>query len=164
MARSAFADNALRGAAAGAAPRAAAAAPPPSAVAQRYGVAKVLAQARSTAGCYAVTTDSAVALPPRLWLDSSRVAQTATLQRSRAAAADAAVMERHGVSEIVSDARRSIAGAYWAPRGDGSIRLALPAIALEVDLLPASASTLEGATVVGNRSVSVTLRRVDCGQ
>jgi hypothetical protein len=156
MARSALADNAVRGAAAGAVPRAAAAAPP-SAVTERVGAAKVLAEARSTtAGCYAVTADSALALPSRLWLDSSLVAQSATSQERS--------IERHGVSEIVSDARRSIPGASWAPRGDGSIRLSLPAIALDVDLLPASASTLVGATAVGNRSVSVTLRRVECGQ
>ena len=163
MARSALADNAIRGAAAGAAPRAVAAAPP-SAVTQRYGAAKRFAEPRSTAGCYEVTTDSTVGLPPRLWLDSSLVAQTAMLQRSRAADAAAAVVVRHGVSEIVSDARRSIAGAYWAQRADGSIRLSLPAIALDVDLRPASPSTLVGATMVGNRSVSVTLRRVDCSQ
>jgi hypothetical protein len=161
-AQSAAADNAVRGAVAAAAPRAAAAAPP-SATGQLYGPTRGLMDARSTAGCYDATTDSAVALPPRLWLDSSLVAQPATLQRSRAPA-DSHLMERRGVSEIVNNARRSIVGAYWAPQPDGSIRLSLPAIAVNVDLRPVSASTLAGAAAVGDRSVSVTLRRAECSR
>jgi hypothetical protein len=155
-------DNAMRGAVAGAASRAPAAAPP-SAVAQRFDAAKVLPDPRSVAGCYLVTSDSAIALPTRLWLDSAVVAQPAMLQRSRAAAADAGMMERHGVSEIVNDGRRSIAGAFWSPRGDGSIRVSLTASLVEMDLRPASASTLVGTAAVGGRSTSVTLRRAECG-
>ena len=155
-------DNTVRGAVAGAASRAPAAAPP-SAVAQRFDAAKVLPDPRSTAGCYLVTTDSAISLPTRLWLESAVVAQSAMLQRSRAAAADAGTMERHGVSEIVNDGRRSIAGAFWSPRGDGSIRVSLPASLVEMDLRPASASTLVGTAAVGGRSTSVTLRRAECG-
>ena len=161
VARNAVADNAARGAAATATASPAPAAPP-SAVAQRLGAAKLSPVARSAAGCYAVTTDSAIALPPRLWLDSSVVPQPAML-RSRAAAADAAAPERRGVSVIANDARRSIAGAYWTPRSDGSIRLLLPASSVNVDLFPASASTLVGAMPLGERSATVTLRRVECG-
>jgi hypothetical protein len=161
-AQSAAADNAVRGGVAGAAPRAAAAAPPPSrAAGQRYAEAKMIADVRSTAGCYDVIADSAAALPPRLWLDSSLVAQPALLQRSRASA-DASVIEKRVVSAIGNDTRRSIAGGYWVQRTDGSIRLSLPAIGLNVDLLPASASTFVGAAAVGDRSVSVTLRRANC--
>jgi hypothetical protein len=123
----------------------------------------MLTDPRSTAGCYDVSADSAVALPPRLWLDSSLVAQPAMLQRSKAPA-DSRLMERRGVSEIANNARRSIVGAYWAPRPDGSIRLSLSAIGVNVDLRPASASTLAGAAVVGDRSVSVTLRRTECSR
>jgi hypothetical protein len=155
-------DNAVRGAVAGAASRAPAVAPP-SAVAKRFDAAKVLPEPRLAAGCYLVTTDSAISLPTRLRLDSAFVAQQATLQRSRAAAADAATMERHGVSEIVNDGRRSIAGAFWSPRGDGSIRVSLPASLVEMDLRPASASTLVGTATIGGRSTSVTLRRAECG-
>lgn len=155
-------DNAVRGAVAGAASRAPAAAPP-SAVAQRFDAAKVLPDPRSAAGCYLVTTDSAISLPTRLWLDSAVVAQPAMLQRSRAAAADAGMMERHGVSEILNDARRSISGAFWSPRGDGSIRVSLPAILVEMDLRPTSASALVGTAAIGGRSTSVTLRRAECG-
>ena len=153
------ADNAARGAMAGAA-RAAAA--PPSVAAEQSAPAKGLADARPVAGCYSVTTDSAITLPRRLWLDSALAARPAMLQRSEAAA-DAAALERHGVSEIANDARHQIAGAYWTPRRDGSIRLSLPANALTVDLLPASPSTLGGAAVIGGRTVSVTLRRAECG-
>lgn len=145
LARSAVADNASRGAVAGAASRAPAA-PPPSATAQRFSEAKVLADPRSIAGCYIVTADSAVSLPPRLWLDS------------------ALSMGRRGVSEMVNDAQRSIPGAYWAPLGDGSIRLSLPALAQNADLRPATVSTFVGAVVVGGRSATVTLRRAECGR
>ena len=161
LARSAVADNAARGAVAGAAPRAAAAAPPSSAD-QRYVEMRTVAVARSTAGCYDVTTDSAIVLPRRLWLDSSLVAQPAQLQQSRAMA-DATVMGRRGVSESVNDARRSIAGAFWTLRPDGSIQLSLPAVGLNVDLLPASIGTLVGTAVMGDRTVLVTLRRAECG-
>ena len=161
-AQSAVADNAARGAVAGAAPRAAAAAPP-SVAGQRYGPARRLADARSTAGCYDVSGDSTVALPRRLWLDSSLAAQPAMLQRS-GVQADAPIMERRGVSEVVNDARRSVAGGYWAPQRDGSIRLLLPAFGLNVDLLPTSPSTLAGSASVGGRSMTVTLRRADCGR
>ena len=162
MARSAVADNAARGAVAGAAQPAPAV--PPSAAAQRYSPSKVLADARSIAGCYVVIADSAISLPPRLWLDSSLVARAAMLQqRQRAAAEDVAATERHGVSEVANEGRRSIAGAYWLPRPDGSIRLSLPASSVTVDLFPASASTLVGAMAVGNRTATVTLRRAECG-
>lgn len=152
MARSLVADNAARGAVAGVVPRAAAA--PPSAATRQYDAARRLPDARSIAGCYVVATDSAITLPARLWLDSALVAQTPTLQRS---------LDRHGVSEIANATRRSIAGAYWAPRPDGSIRLSLPASSVNVDLAPVSASTLVGAMTVGGRSLTVTLRRAECG-
>jgi hypothetical protein len=155
-------DNAVRGAVAGAASRAPAAAPP-SAVAQRFDAAKVLPDSRSAAGCYLVTTDSAISLPTRLWLDSAIVAQPAMLQRSKAAAADAGTMERHGVSEVVNVGRRSISGAFWSPRADGSIRVSLPANLVELDLRPVSASMLAGTAAIGGRSTSVTLRRAECG-
>lgn len=162
MVRSAVADNATRGAVAGAAQPAPSA--PPSAAAQRYSPSQGVADARSIAGCYVVIADSAIGLPPRLWLDSSLVAQAAMLQqRQKAAAADAAAPERHGVSEIANAGRRSIAGAHWLPRPDGSIRLSLPASSVNVDLFPTSGSTLVGAMAAGNRSVTVTLRRVECG-
>ena len=161
--RSAVAENVVRGGVAGAAPRAAAAAPPPSALGQQFNEAKTVADARSIAGCYDVTADSAVALPPRLWLDSSLIAQTATLQRSRALA-DARAIERRGVSALVNDTRQSIADAYWAPRGDGSIRLSLPAIGLNLELQPGSASTLTGTAAVGGRMTKVMLRRTSCSQ
>ena len=163
MARSAVADNALRGAVAGAAPRAAAAAPPPAA-SQVYAPTKSLAEVRSLAGCYAVTTDSTLAFPRRLWLDSVLVAQPPVAQqRARTSLADAAGAERYVVSDIVSDARRSLAGAYWAPRPDGSIRLSLPAISRSVDLRVTSESTLVGVMSVGDRVATVTLRRAECG-
>ena len=162
MARSAVADNALRGAVAGAAQPAPAA--PPSVAAQRYSPSKGLADARSIAGCYVVITDSAISLPLRLWLDSSLVAQPAMLQqRPKAATTDAAMTERHALSEIVNDARRSIMGAYWVPRRDGSVRLSVPASSVNVDLFPASASTLVGMLAIGDRSATVTLRRAECG-
>ena len=161
-AQSAVADNAVRGAVAAAAPRAAAAAPP-SAAGQRSSEPKVLTDPRSTAGCYDVISDSVVTLPPRLWLDSSLVAPPAMLQRSRAPA-DSRLVERRGVSEVVNNARRSVAGAYWAPQPDGSIRVSLPAIGVNLDLRPASASTLVGAAALGNRSVSVTLHRTECSR
>jgi hypothetical protein len=144
------------------APRAAAIVAAPAAVDQRYGAPKLLADARSSAGCYAVITDSAMALPRRLWLDSSLVNAAATSQSSRAAV-DALAMERRGVSEIANDVRRSIPEAYWVPRRDGSIRLSLPGIPMGVDLLPASASTFAGTAAVGDRSITVALRRVECG-
>ena len=153
-----IADNTVRGAVGGAA-RAAAA---PPAAAEQYTPPKSLADARSVAGCYIVTSDSAITLPRRLWLDSALVSRPAMLQRAEAAA-DAAVLERHGVSEIANDARHQIAGAYWTPRRDGSIRLSLPANALTVDLLPAPTSTFGGAAVIGGRTVSIALRRAECG-
>ena len=162
MARSAVADNALRGAVAGAAPRAAASRP--AAASQSYLPVKALADARSIAGCYAVTTDSTLAFPPRLWLDGTLVAQLpVTQQRERAPLADPAVLEQYVVSEIVNDARRSLRGAYWAPRGDGSIRLSLPAITRSVDLRVTPESTLVGVMAIGDRVASVTLRRTECG-
>ena len=72
-------------------------------------------------------------------------------------------MERHGVSEIVNDGRRSITGAFWSPSGDGSIRVSLPARLVEMDLRPASTSTLVGTAAISGRSTSVTLRRAECG-
>ena len=159
-ARSAVADNAVRGGAVDGAARAAAA--PPSAAARQYSPTKGIVDARSVAGCYSLTTDSAITLPRRLRLDSAFVAQPAMLQRAKAAA-DAAAFERYGVSEIGTDARRSIGGAYWMPRPDGSIRLALPASALDVDLQPTSTSTLVGTAVIAGRTVAVTLRRAECG-
>ena len=160
MARGAAADNAVRGAVAGAAARPAAA--PPPAAAQEYGPIQGALDARLVAGCYVVTTDSATMLPQRLWLDSTLLARPAMLRRAEVAA-DAAVLEHRGVSEIVNDTRRQVAGAFWAPRRDGSIRLSLPANALNVDLLPASTSTFVGAASMGGRTVSVTLRRAECG-
>lgn len=157
MARSAVADNVMRGGVAGAVSAPAA---PPSAVAQRP-VPKVLPDARSASGCYVVTADSGITLPTRLWLDSALVPSPATLQRSEVAA-DLATLQRHGVSEIVNDARRAIAGASWTPRRDGSIRLWLPTSSVNVDLRPTSASTFVGAVPVGDRAATVTLRRVEC--
>jgi len=152
MARKAVADNAAQGAVAGAATAPAPA--PPSAASRQY--APILAaDAQSMAGCYLVTTDSAIAVPPRLWLDSALVARGATLQQQ--------AVDRHGVSEIVNDTRRSIVGAYWTPRRNGSIRLSLPASALNLDFFTASTSTLVGTTIIGDRSVTVTLRRAECG-
>lgn len=143
VARSAVADNVARGAVGGVA-RAAAA--PPSAVAQRYGAPKAAAEVGSAAGCYVVTTDSGVSLPPRLRLDS------------------ALSVDRNGVSEIVNDAWHSIAGAYWTPLRDGSIRLSLPALAQNVHLLPTSSSTLVGPVAIGGRTATVALRRAECGK
>jgi len=158
MARSAVADNVVRGGVAGAASAPAA---PPSAVAQRS-AAKALPSAGVAAGCYVVTADSGIALPARLWLDSTLVPTPAILQRSELAA-DLATVQHHGVSEIVNDARRAIAGASWTPRRDGSIHLSLPTNSLNVDLHPVSTSTFAGTASVGDRSATVTLRRVECG-
>ena len=158
VARSAMADNVMRGGVAGSA---SAPATPPSATAQRP-APKVLSDARLAAGCYVVTTDSGIALPARLWLDSALVPTPAMLQRSEVAA-DAATLQRHGVSEVVNDARRAIAGASWAPRRDGSIHLSLPTNSLNMELHPVSVSTFVGTAPVGDRSATVTLRRVECG-
>lgn len=158
MGRGAVADNVVRGGVAGAVSAPAA---PPSATAQRS-APKTLPDARLATGCYVVTADSGIALPARLWLDSALVPSPAMLQRSEAAA-DLATVQRHGVSEIVNDTRRAIAGASWTPRRDGSIRLSLPTSSVNVDLHPASPSTFVGAVPVGDRSATVTLRRVECG-
>jgi hypothetical protein len=158
MARSAVADNLRRAGVAGAASAPAA---PPSVAAQKA-APKAVADARLASGCYVVTADSGLALPARLWLDSALVPSPATSQRAEVAA-DLATVQRHGVSEIVNDARRAIAGASWTPRRDGSIRLSLPSSFVNVDLSPASASTFVGSVPVGDRSATVTLRRVDCG-
>jgi putative zinc finger protein len=158
MPRSAAADNVMRGGVAGAVSAPAA---PPSAVAQRA-APKPLPEARLATGCYVVTADSGIALPARLWLDSALVPSPAMLQRS-GVAADLATIQSHSVSEIVNDTRRAIAGASWTPRRDGSIRLSLPTSSVNVDLRPTSGSMFIGIMPVGDRSATVTLRRVACG-
>jgi hypothetical protein len=165
VASSAVADNATRRAAAGAAgaqPRAVAA--PPLVANQAFGVAKAPSDARSSAGCYAVTADSALLLPRQLSLDSTLAAEKSVVsQRSRASAADAAAQARFGVSEFENGVRRSVAGAYWAPGADGSIRLTLPVLMRSVELRATPESTLSGVVTVGERAVPVTLRRAECG-
>ncbi|HEY2855708.1 MAG TPA: zf-HC2 domain-containing protein [Gemmatimonadaceae bacterium] len=119
-------------------------------------------------GCYAVTADSAAALPARLSLDSSlavslgRAIAGGSAGRAQRASAPTIDDAPRDVATIVGDTRQPLANAWWQPLANGGIRLSVDAPTRTLLLHPTPPADLIGSTTVGARVLPVILRRVEC--
>jgi len=140
--------------------------PAPMAARANFGAARPTAPSLFV-GCYAVTADSAAALPARLSLDSSRAislgaAVAGVAGRAQRASAQTIDDAPRAVATIVGDTRQPLANAWWQPLVNGGIRLSVDAPTRTLLLHPTPPADLIGSTTVGTRVLPVILRRVEC--
>jgi hypothetical protein len=140
---------------------------PAAAPARGYANLAMQLAAPSYVGCYAVTADSAAALPQQLALDSARVvslgdAVAGVSGRAQRATVAKPVDVSHTVSALFGNARQPLSNASWQPLASGGVRLSVASPPLTLLLQPTAPNVLTGSTTVSGRVLPVTLRRVEC--
>ena len=121
----------------------------------------------SYVGCYAVSADSAAALPPQLALDSTRAvslgeAAAGVSGRAQRPAMAKAAEVSHAVSALFGNTRQPLSNASWQPLPSGGVRLSIDSPMRTVLLQRTPSADLSGSTMISGRVISVTLRRVEC--
>lgn len=113
----------------------------------------------SLAGCYAVEADSAAGLPARVVLDSARLMASAL--ESRARVADQAIVSTKAPKAFIDSTRRA-PSVSWEPLSSVTVRLRVAGSAVSpIDLHANGSNTLTGTKKVGDRELTVVLRKVE---
>ena len=150
-----------------AAPQLSQVAQPTAAPARAYANLAAQTPVPSYVGCYAVTADSAAALPQQLALDSTRAvslgdAAAGVSGRVPRATVAKPVDVSHTVSALFGNARQPLSNASWQPLASGGVRLSVDSPTRTLLLQPTAPNVLTGSTTVSGRVLPVTLRRVEC--